>query len=675
MTEEVITPPEPIAELDWFNFETRMRRIVTELLGPTVQRVSENREATTKLQSKMRNAETRIEELDNVIHKRSKVTYIDELNARMDKLESDRQLGETKLRQETANVEQKCDDNRFNLGKLKQETSGLENRYDVLKSELEKFGQGLSDYQASVSSHFRNFMETIDNFNTSNATVLARAEAAASKASAKSETVLNKIPSINSGIEKLTKQFKEISTELNNVNRTKATIQEVTDKSDELRTAILELSSRINNLKMTELELTRYLDKYLPMHMQARISKNMFSCLDKRQLRRLVKFEKEFMESCHEASVESSDISVSKLVETTVAAVVETEERDEEFLISLKGTQETTKSPKGFQRRSTSSGLSPENTSVVQSMDVDADIVIRGRGDTVLSNASMGLRHKIEVESDLDSEEMNITANEIREIKNTAAEILALRHDGQDKLQQQIDMMKDELRRVDNENKIYIQLVQGETEQISAKRKRDKVVFKQALTKLTTKAERTEALTERLKIESQNVSEMVACLVEFGFISHSLMTQDEEDKQTLKLLGSKGALPAQSSIKISADCLSCAGKSSMVTHAFKLACISYDPSPLSYRNRIFTRTQLLQVEGNMLQNCWSLVSTRPPYDSFSSTNSFGTPSRVASRHRKSTPRDVIFSTRKPLELSDMTPKSSHLPALRSTPPPDLNITT
>lgn len=671
MTEEAETQSlANIAELDWFNFETRMRHIVTELLAPTVQRLSDNREITTKLQSKIRNAETRIEELDNVVHKRSKVTYITDLNSRMDKLESDRLLGETKLRQEIVNVDQKTDSCRYNIDKLQHEASGLETRYEVLKSELDKFGQGLSEYQKSVSGHFRNFMDTIDNFNSSNSTVLARAEAAASKASAKSEAVLNKIPSLNSGIEKLTKQFKEISTEVNNINRTKATVEDVGDRNEELKAAILELSSRINSLKMTELELTRYLDKYLPMHVQSHITKNMFACLDKRQLRRLVRYDKEFLEKCHEASVESSDISVSKLVETTVASIVECEERDEEFMISLKAGAENTKSPKGNHRRSISSGISPELNSVIQSVDLD-ESTGRPRGETVLSNVSMGPQPKVEAESEQDIEDLSITANEIRDIKNTALEILALKHDGNDKLQRQIDLLKDEVRRVDNENKIYIQLVQGETEQVAAKRKRDKVVFKQVLHKVSGKADKTEISVERLKAETQNVSEMVACLVEFGFISHSLMSQDEEDKQTLKLLATKGALPAQSSIKINSDCLSCAGKSSMITHAFKIACISYDPSPLSYRSRVFSRSQLLQVAGNMLQNCWGLVSTRPPYDNYSSTNSFTTPPRIASR-RKSTP---LHSNRKHLELSNITPRSGRqLPALRGTPPPDLNIT-
>lgn len=671
MDEGIETPPENIVELDWFNFETRMRRIVTELLAPTVQRVSENREITTKLQSKMRNAETRIEELDLVVHKRTKVTYIDELNARMDKLEADRLLGETKFHQEVLNVQQKTADCNYDISKLVQETANLNSRYQGVKSDFDKFSQGLSAYQASVSSHFKSFMDTIDNFNTANATVLARAEAAASKASAKSEAVVNKIPSINSGIEKLTKQFKELSTEINNLNRTKATVQELGEHSNELRASIQDLMSRINELKMTELELTRYLDKYLPMNMQVRISRNMFACLDKRQLRRLVKYEKEFLEVCHEGSVQSSEISVLKLVESTVASVVESEERDEEFLVSLKGPNEQAKSPKGFHRKSTSSGINPDQGSVIRSIDVDDQVTTRDRGDTVISNTSITNRPRIEVDSD--SEDHKVTSNEMREIRNTAAEILALKHDGNDQLQHQINQLKEEIRRVDNENRIYIQLVQSETEQQTAKRKRDKVFFKQTLNKLSNKTERTEGIVERLKSENQNVSEMVACLVEFGFISQSLMTQDEEDKQTLKLLGTKGALPAQSSIKISADCLSCAGKSSFVTHAFKLACISYDPSPLNYRNRIFSRSQLLQLAGNMLQNCWELVSSRPPYDSFSSTNSFTTHSRIGSRHRKLTPHEAYsFSTRKQLDFSDTMTRQSQLPALRGTP--DLNLT-
>jgi hypothetical protein len=43
----------------------------------------------------------------------------------------------------------------------------------------------------------------------------------------------------------------------------------------------------------------------------------------------------------------------------------------------------------------------------------------------------------------------------------------------------------------------------------------------------------------------------------------------------------------------------------MVMNTFKIACLSYTPTPLMYRNKVFNRENLILLRGKMLANCWN----------------------------------------------------------------------
>ena len=59
-------------ELDWFEFETRMRKLIVDLVQPTVKKCNEDRENFGKLQAFAELQKARVDELETLLLKSDK---------------------------------------------------------------------------------------------------------------------------------------------------------------------------------------------------------------------------------------------------------------------------------------------------------------------------------------------------------------------------------------------------------------------------------------------------------------------------------------------------------------------------------------------------------------------------------------------------------------------------
>ena len=79
--------------------------------------------------------------------------------------------------------------------------------------------------------------------------------------------------------------------------------------------------------------------------------------------------------------------------------------------------------------------------------------------------------------------------------------------------------------------------------------------------------------------------------------------------------GGAAVLGGMSSPYISLDkqCLTCSGQTSIVLSAFKIACLTYQPSPLHYRGNTFSRQGLIALRGKMLNAMWDQACAETPW--------------------------------------------------------------
>lgn len=61
-------------------------------------------------------------------------------------------------------------------------------------------------------------------------------------------------------------------------------------------------------------------------------------------------------------------------------------------------------------------------------------------------------------------------------------------------------------------------------------------------------------------------------------------------------------------VALERDCLSCAGVPSHTMDLFKMACIQYRPSPVSYRNNVLSRKKLLKMRKTLVDKCEEVIN-------------------------------------------------------------------
>ena len=80
------------AELDWFQFETEMRKVVRDLLEPTIQRSHEDRERTNNFSILLDSMEDRLNYIETIVLKKGeKIPIFEEINDRIFSNEQKRQ--------------------------------------------------------------------------------------------------------------------------------------------------------------------------------------------------------------------------------------------------------------------------------------------------------------------------------------------------------------------------------------------------------------------------------------------------------------------------------------------------------------------------------------------------------------------------------------------------------
>ncbi len=68
---EATTQNRKSAELDWFEFETRMRKLVVDLIQPTVTKLNEDRENVAGIKAIAEAQRKRVDELEAIVMHKS----------------------------------------------------------------------------------------------------------------------------------------------------------------------------------------------------------------------------------------------------------------------------------------------------------------------------------------------------------------------------------------------------------------------------------------------------------------------------------------------------------------------------------------------------------------------------------------------------------------------------
>ena len=74
------------------------------------------------------------------------------------------------------------------------------------------------------------------------------------------------------------------------------------------------------------------------------------------------------------------------------------------------------------------------------------------------------------------------------------------------------------------------------------------------------------------------------------------------------VIGAAGNVGKNASLKLDPNCLSCSGGANQLISNFKMACLAYHPSTVSYRSQEYKREQLYQIQEQLTSRCIDIAS-------------------------------------------------------------------
>lgn len=158
-------------------------------------------------------------------------------------------------------------------------------------------------------------------------------------------------------------------------------------------------------------------------------------------------------------------------------------------------------------------------------------------------------------------------------------------------------------------------LIHNEIKMLIQNNKQSRVDVSKTLNDFSRDLKEREKNIERVDQQFGNVSELLANIVEFCRVVHSILAQEEEDRENLNLIGiSETKQNNKGYLSLKTECMSCSGNNTVVMSAFKMACINYNPSPIKYSLKTFTRKQLINLLGTFINESWRAATAKPPYD-------------------------------------------------------------
>ena len=242
-------------------------------------------------------------------------------------------------------------------------------------------------------------------------------------------------------------------------------------------------------------------------------------------------------------------------------------------------------------------------------------------GETVQKQSS----HKLVRDYDIDA--IDHRKLKIDDLEEETAELILKALDDvkdmKDKMETQRSIIEESVRNQEifkMQMQKYVENVQKDLEDVLVKRNRDKANINLKHNTIDARIDKIFSNMKEFQEISDNLSQVVNYLVENAQINYAMELQDEIDREKLALMGykeesdrlSKEVRKAKSPVEdnsnpyvtLDKQWLTWSGQSSVVLKAFKIACLTYKPSPVNFPfklDKTYSRLELINLKGKMLK--------------------------------------------------------------------------
>ena len=180
------------------------------------------------------------------------------------------------------------------------------------------------------------------------------------------------------------------------------------------------------------------------------------------------------------------------------------------------------------------------------------------------------------------------------------------------KLEQHILSLSTQQGNLETDLKANLSLIHEEMKQMLLRNKQEKTDLVRQISLYHSDFKSSTSTLDKIELTLSTLTESFASLSEIFKIIYLLTSQEEEDRQSLQLLGYSESKTQKPYISLKSDCMSCSGQNPTILSAFKMACLNYSPSGIKYKQRNYTRKQLISVLGSLVNHSLSQSTSRAP---------------------------------------------------------------
>lgn len=308
-------------ELNFFEFETKMRKFMYDIIEPNTKRVNIQNAQLVDLDRELKKANLEIQELQAFLFKgksKNKQSTLDEIYIKIADIEKDRKMEEANMMFELHKFDKKLNDMDFNYKASKEENSLLRGRIKANEDNIFKFNENMKSLKEAfllkLSETYDKLFGQIENI-----------QKIAQTADRQSKVNKAKINTMDAQVQSDRKQIDSQSSNHIKLESRVEKINQVTVKEQKYKEDIAKIEENIKKLEVKEEDFTNhlatienYVEKYMPTQIQMQIGDAFKGILPKKELRKFDHLQREIFEKLYKVilSDDGSPDILSKIKQT-----------------------------------------------------------------------------------------------------------------------------------------------------------------------------------------------------------------------------------------------------------------------------------------------------------------------------------------------------------------------
>ncbi|OMJ77627.1 hypothetical protein SteCoe_22753 [Stentor coeruleus] len=656
-------------EFDLFDFETKLRSLISTLISPIITKSAEHDAIITNMQSANKKNEESVRNFESLLQKTIvRMVPADEFNRKIVDLHSDKKSSDTVIHMKIESLGSRVDfmnhqfsDMLIRIKNLEEIQKHLRYNFDELTNSMrefkEKFMQNISTLEVSIAETSQIKGEVVQEIEKELKCHSAYINDINQKA----------FPEFGLKVERLFKQISDIHLKLNGLYDVRVLpndIKKLKNKLEhDIKKAHKDNDREIHNVR-------EYLNKMLRVEISCGVGETLLQVLDTRQIKKLIPVVEgqlsefpntENLPADTDFQVKSETISTELLRKKTLTQNKNIEEKIQaakdkiyedsksrhptigplkRLDLDSSSTSSPFKNPSDLGELSTKreqetkrvDNKSREETLEVENKrhdyndeDVKKDDNDQKHLHTIVSSPRSKGSDFYEKYSDLSFDPSNLQ-EQITQLTFDMKCLQQTREEITNMMASVTQALKRQVVESEKEFSTTVKILGEESKQLAKQRLKDLsdvyTFIDKSLEPINEKLSKYDSIDMRIS----KVQESVSNVLEGEKIIYELIAQDEQDRRGIQLMGYsenhqkiKNTPRNRLTVSLKPECLSCTGENPLIYSAFKMACLNYNPSEVKYNFRLYPRKSLIEKLGEFLISlsedtpCAAITERLKPY--------------------------------------------------------------